>query len=112
MKKVGLVTIHRAYNYGAVLQAYALSKIIKDFSYNCEIIDYNSYDHEKIYSRDDKSWYLRMKRPLYDKLRCDRFENFITGLPLSEKKYHSIKEFSELQNYDILVAGSDQIWNI
>lgn len=30
MKKVGTITFHAAHNYGSVLQAYALKKVIND----------------------------------------------------------------------------------
>lgn len=112
MKKVGIVTVHRAYNYGAVLQAYALTKVINDFSYQSEIIDYNTKLHERIYSREGKGWLERTKRPLFDKLRCERFEKFISNLPLSEKQYFEAKDFNNIPKYDIYVAGSDQIWNV
>ena len=38
--KVGILTYHDTTNYGAVLQAYALQKIINSFNIDCEIIDY------------------------------------------------------------------------
>ena len=41
MNKVGLISTHFAINYGAVLQAYALRKVIENIGYDCEIIDYN-----------------------------------------------------------------------
>ena len=34
--KVGIITIHRASNYGAVLQAYALREFIKELGYDAE----------------------------------------------------------------------------
>jgi hypothetical protein len=38
--KIGILTFHRVYNYGAVLQSYALQKVIKQLGYDVEIIDY------------------------------------------------------------------------
>ena len=40
MKKVGIVTFHRALNYGAVLQSYALQKTVSSLGAECEIVDY------------------------------------------------------------------------
>ena len=40
MKKVGIVTFHRALNYGAVLQSYALQKTVSSLDAECEIVDY------------------------------------------------------------------------
>ena len=41
MKRIGILTFHRAINYGACLQAYALKKYIKDQGNECDIIDYH-----------------------------------------------------------------------
>ena len=40
MKKVGILTFHKAHNYGALLQAFALQETIKSLNYNVEIVDY------------------------------------------------------------------------
>ena len=40
MKKIGIITFHRAKNYGAVLQAYALQHTLKQLGSDCEIVDY------------------------------------------------------------------------
>lgn len=47
---IGIITFHRAINYGAVLQAYALSKYINDIGGNVEIIDYKSNFISKFYN--------------------------------------------------------------
>ena len=40
MKKIGIITFHRAKNYGAVLQAYALQHTLEQLGSDCEIVDY------------------------------------------------------------------------
>lgn len=40
MAKVGVITLHRVFNYGSVLQAYATQKVIESIGHECEIIDY------------------------------------------------------------------------
>ena len=50
MKKVGIITTFRQPNYGSVLQAYALQKVIDGLGYDSELIDYiypNSYHFER-----------------------------------------------------------------
>ncbi len=42
MKKIGILTFHRAVNYGAALQAYALQKKVVDLGFDTELIDYGS----------------------------------------------------------------------
>ena len=40
MLKVGIITFHRAINYGAVLQTYALSKYLRECGYDVQVLDY------------------------------------------------------------------------
>lgn len=40
--KASVITMHRIYNYGSVLQTYATQKILEDLGITCEIIDYIS----------------------------------------------------------------------
>ena len=39
MNKIGILTFHRAVNYGAVLQAYALQKFMNTKGIETEVID-------------------------------------------------------------------------
>ena len=54
-KKIGIVTFHRAYNYGALLQAYALQKKINEEN-DAYIIDYRNKNVEKRLYRDKITW--------------------------------------------------------
>ena len=40
MKKIGIITIHSDLNYGAFLQAFALTTFLNNNSYYTRIIDY------------------------------------------------------------------------
>jgi hypothetical protein len=123
MIKVGIVTIHMAYNYGAVLQAYALKHTIRKLGNICEIIDYRV---ESIYGcyYPFADFYLSglnlfsitglryIKYNLLSKIRWDKtakFEHFIKK-ELSKNRIHNLKELKDI-DYDIVVYGSDQIWN-
>ena len=56
--KTGIITFHRAINYGAVLQTYALQEYLNDHGYNAEVIDYRCDHMENFYkiaSIKDKS---------------------------------------------------------
>ena len=50
MKRVAILTFHRAHNYGAVFQAYALQEAISE---KCDsyILDYRCNNIEKFYYR-------------------------------------------------------------
>ena len=47
--KCGVITFHRAHNYGAILQTYALQKTLEKYSIDCEVIDYRSRFIENYY---------------------------------------------------------------
>ena len=46
--KIGILTFHRAHNYGAELQCYALTNYISSLGYDVEVIDYfpSYFKHE------------------------------------------------------------------
>ena len=50
MKKIATITFHRALNYGAVLQTYALQSVLEKLGAEVEVIDYRSSYLEKHYS--------------------------------------------------------------
>ena len=39
--KIGIITLHRAENYGSVLQAFALQKVLEHLNFDVEILDYH-----------------------------------------------------------------------
>lgn len=119
MKKVGLLTFHRSCSYGASLQAYATVEFIKEHGYDIEIVDYtNPYEQrfeKKIYSENGKlSGYFSVfiKNVFFKKSHYARlaFGNMTQYYPVSKDRYRS-KDALKNVEYDILVAGSDQIWN-
>lgn len=120
-KKVGIMTLFNCYNYGAVLQAYATYKYIKILGYeNVQLIDYeNEYESKSkktfrfIFNGNIKSVIKKfVQLVILGKNRNLKkaFKSFCDNLEKSGKKY---KNFEELRNsnYDILISGSDQIWN-
>ena len=46
IKKIGTITFHNSYNYGSVLQAFALQTYLKKEGYAPQIID---FEYEKDY---------------------------------------------------------------
>jgi len=123
--KVGIITFHRAHNYGAVLQAYALKKYLASVGCDAEIIDYWPTYRKGMYDLLDtrilsnsKSFadYLRFCKSCCmtvlnfrsKKKRIDLFDEFIS----SELNPVFLKDDlcgSDLI-YDAIVYGSDQIW--
>ena len=48
--KIGIITFHRADNYGAVLQCYALQEVIRQWGHEVEVIDYRNSHIESAYT--------------------------------------------------------------
>ena len=129
MKKVGIITYHHYYNYGTVLQAYALQKAIESLGdYDSEIIDFRAHNEKKlsrvqlvmlrirrmgVYIRERERVYrlkkydsvFKEKRPFFD-------EFFDSSLKVSSQTFNSYPELKrEKLDYDIYVTGSDQTWS-
>lgn len=118
MKKVGILTYHRAVNYGAFIQSYALSqRLSKLFPEDkFEIIDFSyRYRLNQIRVRNLKHL-LKFGFSAYKKLRAMEkgFEQSFQYLPLS-KRYISndtdrfIRDIE--REYDAVIVGSDAVFN-
>ena len=55
MEKIGILTYHRAYSYGAKLQAYALATYLTSIGFEAEVIDYGNIGEEKLRKIGTKS---------------------------------------------------------
>lgn len=111
--KIGVLTYHRAHNYGAFLQAYALTKRLCSEGYDTEIIDFNMKKSERLYKMK------LVKNPyanFYNWWLHKTFKTNIANAPMSKELFvsDSIEEFSEFVRgkYDIIIAGSDEIWRL
>ncbi len=129
-KKVGILTIHNALNYGSTLQAIALQEYMRSLGFDCRIIDYQNESINGVYGRNMKcskaaslllrghirsaraalgeyrAWkkqsrYAKILRP-YDKFRKK-------NLRLTKPVYQNDASF--FNRFDALIAGSDQIWS-
>ena len=118
--KIGLITFHRAINYGAVLQCYALQETLIKMGHKVEVIDYRQPMIEKAYKCIKWDWLAKKiikfwKLPGYLKVifqnikQRKRFLDFIYSyLNINNSHLDSV-----IQNgYDYYVIGSDQLFNI
>ena len=119
MKKIGIVTFFKANNYGVCLQAIATSEFLKNKGYDVDIINYiNPYEHRIFkwsYRENDKiTGYITsfLKNILLGKKRYYNkgFKNVNNYYHLTEPCATNIEQLQDME-YDILIAGSDQIWN-
>ena len=127
--KVGIVTLyHNNYNFGGLLQAYALPKVIKEhFGIEAEQIDYIPAEQKtKIKPNNDKKSVLQYlyqlvynfgivffgtisKKNLYQ--RKQAFDSFMDEILHSEIAYDQNTISKSLDQYRLFICGGDQIWN-
>lgn len=111
MIKIGIVSRTKCINYGANLQAIALQEILLRLGYEPEYIDYTVsvqvHGAKKILSFG----YNIVKRFLGYATREKRTKRFWSEINFSQT-ISDKEEFKKIcQEYDVLLCGSDQIWN-
>lgn len=122
--KIDIVTLHRAQNYGSVLQAFALQKQIEKLGHQAYILDYypERYTNKGLLKRlKNKS--SRFNNPLvlliaklliypsYLK-KGIQFNKFMHYLNLEKPSFATNEEgMGRFTDADAYCAGSDQIWN-
>lgn len=121
-KTVGILTFHRALNYGAVLQAYALKKVCDDLGCDAHIIDYDYDGGEELATpvaaflaaKNKKAALPGLIRNLLGwpgtRKRAGAFASFRREYLAESAPCKTAEEITAL-GYDALIAGSDQIWN-
>lgn len=121
--KIGIITYHRAHNYGALLQAYALKAFLNNNGYkNVEFIDYwpqyHSKEYKLLYHFKERSFKGKVKGILFLTIGFSKyirrkrgFENFMLDfLKLKKDSTYIYREELNTTSYDIVIYGSDQIW--
>ncbi len=107
--KISISTYYR-YNYGSCLQAFALSHVLKKNGDDVEILNYESnYLKCLIKELKYKSYYFSNNN-FYKTLK--KFNEWNQkNLNISKVIYGENKLKEKINNYDISICGSDQIWN-
>lgn len=119
--RIGILTYHISNNFGAVLQAYALYKAISLLDAEVEVIDYRNQKMQELfdatYSFKGKSGIELLKHiiTLSTKIReKNRFIQFISdNIRLSKERCIDTESLiAKESDYDRILCGSDQIWNM
>ena len=123
MTSVGVMTFLHNDNYGSSLQAYALQRVIREAGHECAHIDYQPDRNEKILNL------LRSGNNPKLILEGMRKREVLAGQTGAQRKSEAIPAFYQRRmkltkpcrnarelniqgrEYDILLCGSDQIWN-
>lgn len=122
--KIGVLTLQLHNNFGGILQAYALQRILEKLGHNAILIDkprYVSlgpwYKKYPVYIKRGINRYILGKDII---VKADVEQNRVPKAiakyiePFIEKNIKRIytKDFSNIKerNFDVLIVGSDQIW--
>lgn len=120
MKKIGILTFHRANNYGALLQAYALKKVLSNYCIS-QIINYKSLAIEDSYrfcSNINKIGIVWIIKKLIKLcflpiilIINDKYGQFRKKF-LEDTKAFKLKNIRECDSdFDVFITGSDQVFN-
>lgn len=119
MKKIGIITKHKIFNYGSFFQAYATQKIIENFGYEVSIIDYIYPNKDHNHSVSIKNRILNYGNSIFKKILPGRpFDVWKFRHESCQNKYYKLTNTYVNQNsimmnppdFDVYVSGSDQIW--
>lgn len=131
--KIKTVTCHHVYNYGATLQAFALQSYLEGLGHEVEIVDFRLPAHSRyewftiVPAKSGRAYPIIRKYPFLRffyyplkrrsmlrtwgrKRAFDRFDR--TYLHLTPETLRTTESLRAAKlEADVLVAGSDQIWN-
>ncbi|WP_294407005.1 polysaccharide pyruvyl transferase family protein [uncultured Clostridium sp.] len=124
MKKIGIMSMQRVYNYGSFLQGYGLKSLIEELGCEVEFVDYhvgkcliNDDNKHKGFKRllsnsrvaSKLVEYAEFKAPMKEKIKFIRYKkNYAkNNFPALGIK----KEFNYNPKLDVLVIGSDEVFN-
>ena len=126
--KIGLFTIFRCVNYGAILQATALKYVLQKKFIGSRIDIVNHYmdkrDNHLLgkVSNPNTPWLQRWRNKrkfkkrfhspeLFERRRAKTISLIKSTLNPTARVFKNPSELRELPEYDVVVVGSDQVWN-
>lgn len=123
--KIGIITFHASFNYGSMLQAYALQTFLERQGHKVEIINFRTRIQKDIYPwplfRLSRHPHIKgsLRRILLEPSSvlplCKKwllFNKFFNSYLHITKEYSTVEELEQANfSYDLLITGSDQIWN-
>lgn len=119
--RIGILTFSSAINYGAVLQAYGLSRVLAAMGHDVNVVEYNpdylrsAYDvtrnrpgYSSLLKLHEWHFWMDYMRSCCRRFcRKNRFGKFCDiYLSVDRMGFDDVAS-----RYDVLVYGSDQIWN-
>lgn len=121
--KIGILTYHRAENYGALLQAYGLKTYLETLGHDVSFVDYWPDYHKEYFDLFPLAKFrtagIKTKVKiiinfclfyLVRKTRKKNLQEFMYKHLGLSKKIKFNNESSRCNDYDVVFYGSDQIW--
>lgn len=112
--KIGILTFHWATNYGAILQAWCLQQYLIEQGHEVDIVNYKpeSFDFSWVKLAKHPSNWRDLTSILQNRRKERRLVPFREKYLHTTRRYGKISEFgSDLDCYEILISGSDQVLN-
>lgn len=122
--KIGIITFHASFNYGSMLQAWALQTYLESKGHEVQIVNYRSRLQRLTYHKPldfhnlENSLSSCKRLLLYPSSinllnrKWHLFDDFLHNELHLTREYHTVKELEQANfDFDLLVCGSDQIWN-
>ena len=105
--RIGIITVHDSANFGSYLQAYALKKVLENMGHQVYFIKARSEEAVK------KVFFGTIRHPK------SFFRNYFFNIKkykefLKDRELFQELEIDEIEknNIDILLIGSDELWNV
>lgn len=105
---IGVLTFPEEINHGAFFQCFALQNYLEDQGFNVEFINYKNKSY---YFNEYKTW-LWTKNPMllyYNIKKIIKFRKDQKALHLS--KFTIQKSKIDITKYDVIIVGSDIVWD-
>lgn len=113
-QKIAVLTFHRCINYGSYWQARCLVEGLRERGHDAVILDHHSDRVNRAEWRCALEPLLPEKTDKSDlRLYADKTRRFLRafeGLPLSPR--FALDEPQEMEDYDLAIVGSDEVWNL
>ncbi|WP_289037008.1 polysaccharide pyruvyl transferase family protein [uncultured Zobellia sp.] len=115
MARIGIMTTQDALNNGAMLQAFALQTYLRSLGHDVEFIDFRRERKLTLRSfiakKPQVMWYKWMD--IINASTYKRKGHFGDLLNRGSETFYNLKDIqNNPPDYDIYIAGSDQIWNV
>ncbi len=108
--KIGILTFHGVANYGAILQACALFNVIEMAGHDVELINYSTNRTSNLIGKNlFENHYFTFN--IIKKWKMNIFlDKYVR---ITNRKYRTSEDLKKYaQNFDLIICGSDEIWNI